>query len=248
MNILLTNDDGYRADGINILKKYLLRFGRVIIVAPENNQSTTSHSISLNRPLRCKKIKKDIYSVSGLPADCVNFAINSDKIHEKFHLVISGINDGANVGDDINYSGTVGAAREGYLHGINAIAVSIGNKKNPKFDDCANLFSKILDKIIKTKVKNFFLNINFPNLIEEDIKGIKFTKQGQRAYGHRILTKKDPRGYEYHWIGGNDLSYKSKDGSDINALKNGYATITPLTTNYTDNKFKKFNISVDDKK
>ena len=105
MNILLTNDDGYRADGINILKKYLLRFGRVIIVAPENNQSTTSHSISLNRPLRCKKIKKDIYSVSGLPADCVNFAINSDKIHEKFHLVISGINDGANVGDDINYSG-----------------------------------------------------------------------------------------------------------------------------------------------
>ena len=126
MNILLTNDDGYRAEGIKILGKYISKFGNVTIVAPENNQSTTSHSISLGKPLRCKKISNNIYSISGLPADCVNFAINSEQINKKFDIVISGINDGANVGDDINYSGTVGAAREGYLHGINSIAVSIG--------------------------------------------------------------------------------------------------------------------------
>ena len=129
MNILLTNDDGYRAEGIKILGKHISKFGNVTIVAPENNQSTTSHSISLGKPLRCKKISNNIYSISGLPADCVNFAINSKKINKKFDIVISGINDGANVGDDINYSGTVGAAREGYLHGINSIAVSIVIKK-----------------------------------------------------------------------------------------------------------------------
>ncbi|NSW73845.1 5'/3'-nucleotidase SurE [bacterium] len=242
MNILLTNDDGYRAEGIKVLEEYISKYGDVTIVAPENNQSTTSHSISLGKPLRCKRISSNTYSISGLPADCVNFAINSKKINKKFDIVISGINDGANVGDDINYSGTVGAAREGYLHGINSIAVSIGNKKNPKFEPIANLFSKIFYQIISAKIKKFFLNINFPNLKESDIKGIKFTCQGSRTYGHKIITKKDPRGYEYHWIGGNDLSYKSITGSDIDAIKSGFVSITPLKTNYTDHEFPRLNL------
>lgn len=242
MNILLTNDDGYRAQGIKVLEEYISKYGDVTIVAPENNQSTTSHSISLGKPLRCKKISASTYSISGLPADCVNFAINSKKINKKFDIVISGINDGANVGDDINYSGTVGAAREGYLHGINSIAVSIGNKKNPKFESTANLFSKIFNQIINAKIEKFFLNVNFPNLDESDIKGIKFTCQGSRTYGHKIITKKDPRGHEYHWIGGNDLSYKSIEGSDIDAIKSGFVSVTPLKTNYTDVEFPKLNL------
>ncbi len=242
MNILLTNDDGYRAQGIKVLEEYISKYGDVTIVAPENNQSTTSHSISLGKPLRCKKISASTYSISGLPADCVNFAINSKKINKKFDIVISGINDGANVGDDINYSGTVGAAREGYLHGINSIAVSIVNKKNPKFESTANLFSKIFNQIINAKIEKFFLNFNFPNLDESEIKGIKFTCQGSRTYGHKIITKKDPRGYEYHWIGGNDLSYKSIAGSDIDAIKSGFVSVTPLKTNYTDLEFPRLNL------
>ena len=245
MNILITNDDGYRAPGIKILERFISKFGNITIVAPENNQSTTSHSISLNRPLRCKEVSKNIYAVDGLPADCVNFAINSKKIKPKFDLVISGINDGANVGDDINYSGTVGAAREGYLHGINSIADSIGNKKNPKFELCAEVFSIILENIIKRNMKNFFLNINLPNRGLDSLKGIKFTSQGQRAYGHEILSKKDPRGNEYHWIGGTDLSYKSINGSDIDALKSGYVSITPLKTDYTDYEFEEFDIKIE---
>ena len=242
MEILLTNDDGFNAKGIKILYEDLKKIANVTIVAPEWNQSTTSHSISLNKPLRCKKQGKNIYSVVGVPADCVNFAINSKLIETNFDLVISGINDGANIGDDINYSGTVGAAREGYLHGINSIAISIGNKKNPKFQDCSKFFVYMLEKIIESNKKKFFLNINYPNRRVEDIEGVKFTKQGARAYGHEIVTKTDPRGEEYFWIGGNDLSYKAEDGTDIAALREGYVSVTPLITNYTDNNFKKIEI------
>ena len=234
MRILLTNDDGIHSDGIYILKEILSQFGETVIVAPSNNQSTKSHAISLNVPLRVKEFGRDQYSVLGLPADCVNFAINSKIGKKKFDLVVSGINNGANMGDDINYSGTVAAAREGFLHGINSIALSIANKKNPKYADCAKSFELILSKIIKKKLSSFFFNINYPNIPSNKIKGVKITKQGARAYGQKIIAKKDPRNNEYFWIGGDDLSYKAKKGTDIYAVRNGFISITPLIVNYTD--------------
>ena len=233
MRILLTNDDGIHSDGIYILKEILSQFGETVIVAPSNNQSTKSHAISLNVPLRVKEFGKDQYSLLGLPADCVNFAINSKIGKKKFDLVVSGINNGANLGDDINYSGTIAAAREGFLHGINSIAVSIANKQNPKYLECSIAFKNILTKILKKKLKSYFLNINYPNITPKKMKGIKFTKQGSRAYGQKIIAKKDPRGNEYFWIGGNDLSYKAKAGTDIHAVRNGYISITPLIVDYT---------------
>ena len=233
MRILLTNDDGVDSEGIDALYKILSEFGETIIVAPSHNQSTTSHSISLNIPLRVKKIDNNKYSVLGLPADCVNYAINSKMGKKKFDLVVAGINNGANLGDDINYSGTVAAAREGFLHGVNSIAVSIANKQNPKYLECSIAFKNILTKILTKKMKSYFLNINYPNIAPKKMKGIKFTKQGSRAYGQKIIAKKDPRGNEYFWIGGNDLSYKAKKGTDIHAVRNGYISITPLIVDYT---------------
>lgn len=241
MKILLTNDDGVEARGLDELLKILENFGQTTIVAPEFNQSTKSHSISLNTPLRLKKIEKNRYALSGLPADCVNFAINSKIGREPFDLVVSGINDGANIGDDINYSGTVAAAREGFLHGINSIAISIANKKNPKYYDCSIAFKKILEKIYSSKPKPFFLNINYPNLDISEIKGVKMARQGSRAYGQKIVSKRDPRGNQYFWIGGSDLTYNAKSGTDIHAIRNGYISITPLITDYTDYKGLKIN-------
>ena len=236
MKILLTNDDGIQAKGLIDLYEILSTFGETIIVAPEYNQSTKSHSISLNTPLRVRETQKNKFALLGLPADCVNFAINSKIGKKPFDLVVSGINDGANIGDDINYSGTVGAAREGFLHGINAIAISIANKKDPKYKDCSTALRGILERIISIKLKSFLLNINYPNVVLDQIKGIKMTKQGSRAYGQTIIPKKDPRGNEYFWIGGNDLAYKSKVGTDIHAIRNNYISVTPLITDYTDTK------------
>ena len=242
MKILLTNDDGINAVGLSNLYNLLSYFGDTIIVAPEYNQSTKSHSISLNTPLRVKEVEKNKFALTGLPADCVNFAINSKIGRKAFDLVVSGINDGANIGDDINYSGTVAAAREGYLHGVNSIAISIANKKNPKYKDCCLAFEKILKRIYAIKLKSFFLNINYPNIDISEIKGIKMTKQGARAYGQSIVPKKDPRGNEYYWIGGSDLTYNAKPGTDIFAIRNKFISITPLITNYTDIKRLKLKI------
>ncbi|MEC9382193.1 MAG: 5'/3'-nucleotidase SurE [Thermodesulfobacteriota bacterium] len=233
MRILLTNDDGIHSEGIYILQDILSKFGETIVVAPSNNQSTKSHAISLSVPLRVREFDKNKYSVLGLPADCVNYAINSKLGKKKFDLVVSGINNGANMGDDINYSGTVAAAREGFLHGINSIALSIANKKNPKYKDCAISFETILSKILKKRLKSFFFNINYPNINYNKIKGVKITKQGARAYGQKIVSKKDPRNNEYFWIGGNDLSYMAKKGTDIHAVRSGFVSITPLITDYT---------------
>lgn len=242
MKILLTNDDGINAEGLLDIYNSLSNFGETVIVAPENNQSTKSHSISLNTPLRVRKLAPNKYALNGLPADCVNFAINSRVGKKPFDLVVSGINDGANIGDDINYSGTVAAAREGYLHGVNSIAVSIANKENPKYKDCSEALEGILKKILKLKLKSYFFNINYPNIPVSEIRGIKMTKQGSRAYGQKIVSRRDPRGNEYFWIGGSHLTYKPENGTDIKAIRNDFISITPLIIKYTDTKRLKLKI------
>jgi 5'-nucleotidase len=242
VRILLTNDDGITSEGIPILYDVLKNFGETIIVAPTNNQSTKSHSISLNVPLRVQELNKNKFSLLGLPADCVNWAINSKIGKEPFDLVVSGIYNGANIGDDINYSGTVAAAREGFLHGVNSIAISIANKKNPKYEECAKSFEHILKKILKKKLKSFLFNINYPNIDFKETKGIRVTKQGSRAYGQKIISKKDPRGNQYFWIGGSDLTYKAEEGTDIHAIRNKFISVTPLIVDYTKYSYMKLKL------
>lgn len=232
--ILVTNDDGVYADGIKALAKRLRQIGRVIVVAPSQERSATSHSLTLHRPLRIIKVSKDVYAVDGTPTDCVNLGVN-EILPRVPDLIASGINRGGNLGDDVHYSGTVSAAVEGAIMGIPAIAFSTVARDNFKFQAAGNFAVKICKKVIKQGLpKGIVLNINIPNLPQNKIKGYVFTKQGKRDYGDIIEEKVDPRGRKYYWIGGDDVGFEDIPGSDCNAIHASKISITPINVNLTD--------------
>ena len=241
MNILITNDDGINADGLIALKKSLEKVHSVFIVAPLKEQSGSSHSLTMNMPLRVYEYGKNYYAVDGTPTDCIMLAIN--KIFEKikFDLLISGINYGANLGDDITYSGTVAGAMEGCLMGIPSIAISldVNFKKRPvyvHYETAVFVLNKIIENGLKFK-KDTFLNINVPDLPIEKIKGIKITRQGKRTYKDVIVENIDPRGEKYFWIAGTPVVLCKDEDTDIYAVENGYVSITPLKMDLTDYEF-----------
>jgi 5'-nucleotidase len=238
MRILVTNDDGIEAEGIKILASSMMSLGDVYIVAPKNPQSAGSHATTLHKPLRVEKYPMNIgekvsLRVSGTPADCVLLAID-ELISEKMDIVVSGINNGPNLGYDIIYSGTVAGAREGAINGILSFAFSVDVFENPDFsyvEKFAPLFIKvIIDKGITGKV---YFNLNFPNLSEKYIKGFKFVRQGRREYVERVKIGADPFGKEYYWIGGK-LKPEEQNDTDTEAVKEGFVAITPLTLDFTD--------------
>lgn len=232
LNILLSNDDGINAKGLNILKDILLKLKHnVFIVAPGSNQSAASHSLTLANPLRIKKIKKNIYSVSGTPTDCVLIATHG-LIEEKIDIVFSGINHGPNMGEDVFYSGTVAAAMEGIMMGISSVALSMASFEELNFSIAEYTVKIIIDLILKFK-KKMFLNVNIPNIDIEYLKGVKFTKLGNRVYTDKLIEKTDPRGKKYYWIGGNKPKFKKKKGSDFEAIEKQYISITPLNMDLT---------------
>ncbi len=232
--ILVTNDDGVHADGIKTLAKRLRQIGRVIVVAPAQERSATSHSLTLHRPLRIFKISKDVYSVDGTPTDCVNLAVN-EILPRRPDLVASGINRGGNLGDDVHYSGTVSAAVEGAIMGIPSLAFSTVARDNFKFQAAGNIAVKICKKVLRHGLpEGIVLNVNFPNLPQKKIKGYAFTKQGKRDYGDIIEEKVDPRGRKYYWIGGDDVGFEDIPGSDCNAIHENRVSITPIQVNLTD--------------
>ena len=235
MNILISNDDGIEAAGLKSLARAFSKLHKVTIVAPDREQSATSHSLTLQRPLRVKKINSNSYSVDGTPTDCINLAVNGI-LNKKPDLVVSGINHGPNMGDDITYSGTVSAAMEGTLLGIPSIAVSIVARKEFKFNVSAE-FALYLAKIILRKglPPDTLLNVNMPNLPRKLIKGVAVTHQGKRIYEDLVFKKHDPRGAEYYWIGGGDAKWEKSNGTDFEAIEKGMISITPLhldLTNY----------------
>ncbi len=242
MKILLTNDDGIFSDGLRFLWKYLEKRYKLYVVVPETEKSATSHSINLSNPIRVKKIKFNksfCYLVSGTPVDCVKIGIK-ELIKEKIDMVVSGINSGPNLGMDILYSGTVSAASEGAILGIPSISVSIADYKNFNFKTGAELTFKIIEKIKSIKFpKDTILNINIPNRKMNEIKGIKITYQSESRFNEEYEKRVDPRGNIYFWLKGSFNEIKEEEGSDVNAVKNNYVSITPIKLNLTNFNFLK---------
>lgn len=254
MNILLTNDDGIESDGLLSLKNHFEKHYNVYTVAPLREQSCSSHSITMNHPLRVYEYGKNIYAVDGTPTDSIMLAINTIFKNVKFDILISGINYGGNLGDDITYSGTVAAAMEGCLLGITSVALSIvvDFDKRPQYihyESGIYYIEKIIHVLRKTKLEDCFLNINIPDKSVEKIKGMKITKQGKRTYKDVIVENKDPRGKKYYWIAGTPVSIGNGEDTDLYAIENDFVSVTPLRLDLTHYKYietlKKINYMLD---
>ena len=234
MRILLTNDDGIEASGIKILAEKLEENGHeIIVVAPSHEQSATSHSITLHQPLRIHQFGKNKYAATGTPTDCVTLA-SQIILQEKVDLVISGINSGQNMGEDILYSGTVAAALESMFLGFKAIAISLAAFEKQKFETAAHYINILLQNNIVDMIGNQeILNINIPNLTINEVKGIKITKLGHRKYQDFVVEQKDPRGEKIYWIGGDKPKWSQGKNDDCKVLQDGYISITPIRPNFT---------------
>lgn len=243
MRILLTNDDGYDASGIQILARVLRERGHdIYIVAPHRERSAASHSITLTEPLRVYTKKENEYAVTGTPVDCVMIAsevILKNKV--EIDVVISGINSGPNMGDDVLYSGTVAAAIEAMCMEMKAIAISLGSFTDQKFETAAIIMANLLDsKVIDIIRKNEILNINVPNCLLNEIKGIRVTKVGKRRYHNFVCHMNDHRGRDIFWIGGDGPVWEKEIGTDQEALSEGYVSITPLALSFTNEEAMKY--------
>jgi 5'-nucleotidase len=239
--ILLSNDDGINSSGLNALIGALDHFGNIFIVAPDREQSACSHALSIHRPLRIDKISTNSYSVDGTPTDCINLAVNGILKDNKPDLIVSGINKGENLGDDITYSGTVSAAIEGTLLGIPSIAISLEGRNDYNYEPSLHFSAIVAEYVLQNGLpRDILLNVNIPKLALQEIKGIKITRQGKRIYNDSIVEKVDPRGKKYYWIGGDELDSIELENSDIDALKKGYVSVTPIKLDLTDYNFINF--------
>lgn len=237
MKILVSNDDGVDAKGIKVLEKALKAMTgvEVMVVAPDRERSATSHSLTLHRPLRIVKRRRNVYAIDGTPTDAVMLGC-SVILKCNPDLIISGINAGGNLGDDIHYSGTVSAAIEGGIMGIPAIAISQLGTAKFDYGFAADFAQKLVRAVGKnTLPRGLVLNVNVP----AHPKNLDFeiTKQGKRDYGDIYIEKKDPRGRPYYWIGGNSYAFQDIPGSDCNAIVAGKISITPLSVNMSDHSF-----------
>lgn len=229
--ILLSNDDGYRARGIQLLRRELSAFADVVLCAPDVEQSTASHALSLNRPLRLEQVGDGEFAVDGTPADCVYVALHCDRVLPRVPaLVVSGLNHGLNLGNDVFYSGTVAAAREGALKGHPALALSAAS--DAEFDKAANAGAEIARSILDAKLSGPMLfNVNFPARGSWEL---RTTRLGLRQYEDEVEFRRDPRGREYLWIGGAGVQHDFSAGSDTEAHDEGVVGITPLVLDLWD--------------
>ncbi|HEY6873461.1 MAG TPA: 5'/3'-nucleotidase SurE [Geobacteraceae bacterium] len=236
MKILVTNDDGINAQGINVLIQSLERVGDVAVVAPDRERSAVGHALTLHQPLRAVKQGTNIFAVDGTPTDCVNLGIHS-LLSFKPDIVISGINHGGNLGDDVTYSGTVSAAMEATLMGIPAFAVSlVTNGEGRNFAAAGKFACELAGTVLEQGLPaDTFLNVNVPDLPAEQLLSPVITSQGRRRYDGMIIDKVDPRGRNYYWIGTVDVNFHDIEGTDYHAVSRGHISITPLhldLTNY----------------
>ena len=235
MIALLTNDDGIHAEGLLTLKKEISKIGDVWVVAPDREQSATSHSLTLDYPIPIKRIGERSYSVGGTPTDAVMLAVRAI-LKRKPEILISGINHGPNLGDDVSYSGTVAAALEGTILNIPSIAVSNVNWNAKHFVSAAKFVKKLTLFVLKNGLpKDTFLNVNVPDK-EHTIKEYKITRLGKRVYNDVVIEKIDQRGKDYFWIGEQTSIWEKEDDTDFAAIQKGYISITPLHLDMTDYK------------
>lgn len=231
--ILITNDDGVHAPGIKALHGAMQQLGVSYVVAPDRERSAAGHSLTLHRPLKAEQIGEHIFSVNGTPTDCVTLGINK-LLPQKPDIVVSGINRGANLGDDITYSGTVAAAIEGTIFGVPSVAFSVVSDQDCQYETAAGYAVKIAAYVLKHSLPyDTLLNVNFPPVSRQNIKGIKLTRQGKRMYENSIQEIQNPWGDKYFWIGGGRTFWEHGDEADMEAVQQSFISITPIHLDLT---------------
>lgn len=233
MRILVTNDDGYLALGIRSLREAAAEHGEVEVVAPDREQSATSHSLTMHHPLRVRTIR-DVRVVDGTPTDCVILAVG-ELLEDRPDFVFSGINQGANLGDDVLYSGTVAGAMEATLLGIPAVAISYAGRDPEAIAGWTPVVSELLGQIVRRDSfpKDTLLNVNLPPIAPAELKGVRVTRLGRRVYEGSLMKANDPSGREYFWIGGGQTKWWGEVDSDFHAIEDGCISVTPLHLDLT---------------
>jgi 5'-nucleotidase len=231
--ILISNDDGYMSEGIRALAEAVADLGEVVVVAPMNEQSASSHAISIHRPIRLHEVKPKWWAVDGTPTDCSWIGINHVMRDRRPRLMISGINHGPNLADDVTYSGTVAAAMEASILGVPAIAFSLASRVGFEFGPAARFARALVGSALGQELPaGMLLNVNVPG---GDPDGYAVTRLGKHSYGAEVVEKLDPRGRKYYWIGGNEYQHEDIPGSDCNAvLRENRVSVTPLHLDLTD--------------
>jgi len=237
MRILCTNDDGYMARGLRVLADAARTLGEVAIVAPDREQSATSHSLTIHRPVRARLSQNGAHVVDGTPTDCVIMAVN-ELLGHRPDFCLSGINHGANMGEDVLYSGTVAAAMESTVIGIPSVAVSYTGDDFEALDAWQNLMEGFLKQILERASfpPHTLLNVNLPGCPPAEVRGIRVTTLGQRHYSDSITRSLDPKGREYYWIGGGISAWAGAEDADFRAVQEGLISVTPLHLDLTDYK------------
>lgn len=233
MLILCTNDDGYLALGLDVLASAARTLGTVEIVAPDREQSATSHSLTMHHPLRARRVREGVHHVDGTPTDCVALAVGA-LLEGKPDCVLSGVNHGPNMGEDVLYSGTVAGAMEATILGIPSVAVSYVGRD----PEAIRAFGPLLERLLPQLMRGGFppetlLNVNLPAIDPAEVKGVRVTRLARRVYNDSIFRGKDPMGREYFWIGGGGAEWVAPEGTDFHAVQAGYVSVTPLHLDLT---------------
>ena len=232
--ILITNDDGIHSPGLMALKESLAPLGKIVIVAPDRDNSAISHALTMNRPLRLTKIEEDVYTLDGTPTDCVSISLG--KVLDRTpDLLVSGINSGPNIGDDITYSGTVSAAIEGTMYAVPSMAVSMAGDQPLDYRKVDSLIRQLAEQVIDHGLPaNTLMNINIP--AADKMRGVKITRQGRRIWKQAVQEVMDPRGRVHYWIGGGTPLLDSGKDTDVRALGEGYVSISPIHLDLTNHE------------
>jgi 5'-nucleotidase len=247
-HILLTNDDGIEAAGLRVLLDVLRPLARVTVFAPDHNWSAAGHTKTMHKPLRVDRYSLspacdggtqpeedaiDAYVTTGAPSDCVALALLG-VLPEQPDLVVSGINQGANLGHDVTYSGTVAAAMEAVISGLPAVAISLDSQEGQDFGYAARVGAAVVSRVLERRLPpGTFLNVNVPSCSEQEIAGLRITRLGRRVYRDVLVRREDPRGRPYYWIGGKPPTGHRDEGTDIWAVANRYVSVTPIHLDMT---------------
>jgi 5'-nucleotidase len=233
MHILLSNDDGYLASGLKAMADELATLASMTVVAPDRNRSGASNSLTLQRPLRVELAPNGFYKVDGTPTDCVHLALTG-LLKEEPDMVVSGINSGANLGDDVIYSGTVAAATEGRFLGLPALAVSLAGRESKYYETAAKATAEIIQKLLRRPLpEDTILNVNVPDIPWAEIRGFQATRLGFRHRAEPVVQQLDPYQQKIYWVGPPGPAQDDGEGTDFFAINNGYVSVTPLQIDLT---------------
>jgi 5'-nucleotidase len=233
MFILCTNDDGYLATGLRVLAKAARSLGEVHIVAPDREQSASSHSLTMHFPLRARLVEPGVHHVDGTPTDCVALAVGA-LLPRRPDFVLSGINHGPNMGEDVLYSGTVAGAMEATILGIPAIAFSYAGRDPERIKEFGPLIERLLPQLMKADFpEETLLSVNLPPIPPSEVRGVRIARLARRVYTDSLTRAVDPNGREYFWIGGGGVEWNAPTGSDFRAVDDGFVSVTPLHLDLT---------------